>query len=339
MSAPRLRLGGGRREALICLALICGALAVAVVVIGSGDYPLSFARVLRVLFGGGEGLENSIVLQWRAPRAAAALIFGAALGVSGGVFQSLTRNPLGSPDVIGFSTGAYTGALIALVLFGGSYLNTAVGALIGGLLTALAVYLLAWRRGSHGFRLILVGIGISAALAAFNQWLVLRAEIEVAMAAAVWGAGSLGGVSWAQVLPAAAVLIPVLILTLASARTLGMLELGDDSAASLGVRTERSRLLLVVLAVLLTAAVTAVAGPIAFIALVAPQLAKRLTGGAGIRLLPAACMGAFLLVLSDLIAQRAFAPVQLPVGLVTVCVGGIYLIWLLAREGRPGSGR
>ncbi|MET0979421.1 MAG: iron chelate uptake ABC transporter family permease subunit [Paeniglutamicibacter terrestris] len=322
------------RETALCLVLLALAALIALLVIGSGDYPMGPVKVMQVIFGGGEGLESTIVFQWRAPRAVAALAFGAALGVAGAVFQSLTRNPLGSPDIIGFSTGAYTGALLALTLVGGSFLATSMGALGGGLATALAVYFLAWRRGSHGFRLILVGIGVSAMLAALNQWLVLRAEIEVAMAAAVWGAGTLNGVGWPVLIPALLAIVPVLGLTLAGGRHLGMLELGDDTATALGVRVEPARLVLIVLAVLLTSAATAVAGPIAFVALVAPQLAKRLNRAAGMRLAPAACMGALLLVASDLVAQRVFAPVQLPVGVVTVSIGGIYLIWLLAREGR-----
>lgn len=325
------------RETALCLVLSALAVLFALLVVGSGDYPMGLRKVINVILGGGEGLEGTIVFQWRAPRAVAALAFGAALGVAGAVFQSLTRNPLGSPDIIGFSTGAYTGALLALTLVGGSFLATSLGALAGGLATALAVYFLAWRRGSHGFRLILVGIGVSAMLAALNQWLVLRAEIEVAMAAAVWGAGTLNGVGWPVLIPALIAIVPVLGLTLAGGRNLGMLELGDDTATALGVRVEPARLVLIVLAVLLTSAATAVAGPIAFVALVAPQLAKRLNRAAGMRLAPAACMGALLLVASDLVAQRVFAPVQLPVGVVTVSIGGIYLIWLLSREGRAAK--
>ena len=325
------------RETALCLVLSALAVLFALLVVGSGDYPMGLGKVINVILGGGEGLEGTIVFQWRAPRAVAALAFGAALGVAGAVFQSLTRNPLGSPDIIGFSTGAYTGALLALTLVGGSFLATSLGALAGGLATALAVYFLAWRRGSHGFRLILVGIGVSAMLAALNQWLVLRAEIEVAMAAAVWGAGTLNGVGWPVLIPALIAIVPVLGLTLAGGRNLGMLELGDDTATALGVRVEPARLVLIVLAVLLTSAATAVAGPIAFVALVAPQLAKRLNRAAGMRMAPAACMGALLLVASDLVAQRVFAPVQLPVGVVTVSIGGIYLIWLLSREGRAAK--
>jgi iron complex transport system permease protein len=254
--------------------------------------------------------------------------------MSGGIFQSMTRNPLGSPDIIGFNTGAYTGALIVMLAVGGGYLGIAAGALVGGILTALAVYLLAYRRGSQGFRLIIVGIGISAMLAALNHWLILQAELEAALAAAVWGAGSLNGITWEQAAPAAVVVVVVGVATLAVARRMQLLEMGDDAARALGVRAEPTRLLLLILGVALTAAVTAVAGPIAFVALAAPQLARRLTRSAGITLVPSAVMGAFLLVASDLAAQRLFAPIQLPVGVVTVCIGGIYLVWLLAREAR-----
>ncbi|MEJ1115914.1 iron-enterobactin ABC transporter permease [Paenarthrobacter sp. CCNWLY172] len=322
------------RSILVCIPLILAALAVAVISLATGDYDVSVQQVLQAFTGDAPGLAQTIVMEWRLPRVLAALVFGAALGMSGGIFQSMTRNPLGSPDIIGFNTGAYTGALIVMLTLGGGYLGIAAGALVGGILTALAVYLLAYRRGSQGFRLIIVGIGISAMLAAFNHWLILQAELEAALAAAVWGAGSLNGITWEQAAPAAVVVVVVGLATLAAARRMQLLEMGDDAARALGVRAEPTRLLLLILGVALTAAVTAVAGPIAFVALAAPQLARRLTRSAGITLVPSAAMGAFLLVASDLAAQRLFAPIQLPVGVVTVCIGGIYLVWLLAREAR-----
>ncbi|MET3903135.1 iron-enterobactin ABC transporter permease [Paenarthrobacter sp. 4246] len=322
------------RSILVCVPLILAALTVAVISLATGDYDVSVQQVLQAFTGDAPGLAQTIVMEWRLPRVLAALVFGAALGMSGGIFQSMTRNPLGSPDIIGFNTGAYTGALIVMLTLGGGYLGIAAGALAGGILTALAVYLLAYRRGSQGFRLIIVGIGISAMLAAFNHWLILQAELEAALAAAVWGAGSLNGITWEQAAPAAVVIVVVGLATLAAARRMQLLEMGDDAARALGVRAEPTRLLLLILGVALTAAVTAVAGPIAFVALAAPQLARRLTRSAGITLVPSAVMGAFLLVASDLAAQRLFAPIQLPVGVVTVCIGGIYLVWLLAREAR-----
>ncbi|MFJ4027421.1 iron-enterobactin ABC transporter permease [Paenarthrobacter sp. NPDC089989] len=322
------------RSILVCFALLVAALAVAVVSLSTGDYEVSVPQVLQAFAGDAPGFAQTIVMEWRLPRVLSALVFGAALGMSGGVFQSMTRNPLGSPDIIGFNTGAYTGALLVMLTLGGGYLGVAAGALVGGVLTAIAVYLLAFRRGSQGFRLIIVGIGISAMLAALNHWLILQAELEAALAAAVWGAGSLNGITWEQAAPAAVVIVVVGLATLGAARRMQLLEMGDDAARALGVRAEPTRLLLLILGVALTAAVTAVAGPIAFVALAAPQLARRLTRSAGITLLPSAFMGALLLAGSDLAAQRLFAPIQLPVGVVTVCIGGIYLVWLLAREAR-----
>ncbi|WP_231391959.1 iron-enterobactin ABC transporter permease [Arthrobacter sp. 35W] len=336
-----MRTGGGRisgratpRAVVVCLVLALAAAAVSVVALATGEFHLSISEVLAALAGQGQGLAPTVVLQWRLPRVLMALLFGAALGISGGIFQSLTRNPLGSPDIIGFNSGAYTGALVVMLLAGGNYLQVAFGALAGGLATAMAVYLLAYRRGSHGFRLIIVGIGISAMLASVNHWIILKADLEAAMSAAVWGAGTLNGISWTQAAPAI-VAVPLLIAAaLFYSPRMRMLEMGDDAARALGVRAEPVRLVLLVLGVALTAAVTAAAGPIAFVALAAPQLARRLTGGAGIALVPAAFMGALVLAASDLAAQRLFSPVQLPVGVVTVCTGGLYLVWLLAREAR-----
>nr|WP_245969217.1 iron chelate uptake ABC transporter family permease subunit [Williamsia muralis] len=323
------------RAVAVIVMLVAASLVVAVFALGTGDYPVSPDRVVQAIFGNGSRIEELVVMEWRMPRVLLALILGAALGVSGAVFQSITRNPLGSPDIIGFNTGAYTGALVVLLIIGGGgYYDTAAGALVGGMVTALLVYLLAFKRGVQGFRLIIVGIAISAVLSSVNAWLILRADLEDAMSAAVWGAGSLNGLGWTQARPALillAVLTPLLVL--ASYR-MPMLDLGDDAAKALGIRAEPTRLVLIVLGVALTAVATAAAGPIAFVSLAAPQLARRLTRTPGVAMLPAAVMGALLLVASDLIAQRAFTPTQLPVGVVTVSVGGLYLVWLLAREAR-----
>ncbi|MHA7269556.1 iron-enterobactin ABC transporter permease [Arthrobacter sp. HLT1-20] len=322
------------RTVLVCIAVVVLALILSAVALATGDFAVPLPEVLHALTGGGDPMAQTVVTQWRLPRVLMALFLGAALGMSGGIFQSLTRNPLGSPDIIGFNTGAYTGALLVILAVGGSFWQVAAGALVGGILTALAVYLLAFRRGSHGFRLIIVGIGVSAMLAAFNHWLILQAELEAAMAAAVWGAGSLNGITWAAAGPAMAAVVLVSVAALGVSTRMRMLEMGDDAARALGVRAEPTRLLLLILGVALTAAATAVAGPIAFVALAAPQLARRMCGNAGISLLPSAVVGSLLLVASDLAAQRVFAPIQLPVGVVTVSIGGVYLIWLLAREAR-----
>ncbi len=322
------------RAAGVTLALIVLALLLVGVSLVVGDYPISLADLLAVFSGQGEGLTPVVVLEWRLPRALTALVCGAALGLGGAIFQSLTRNPLGSPDIIGFSAGAYTGALLVIILIGGGYLTAAAGALVGGFATALCVYFLAYRSGVQGFRLIVVGIAVSAVLSSLNTWMLLRAENEVAMTAAIWGAGSLNGIGWDQAVPAMLVLLALVPCTLYFAAGLRMLEMGDDTAAALGINVEPTRLALIALGVALTACVTAIAGPISFIALAAPQIARRLVRSAGVTLLPAAAMGALLLVLADLVAQRLFAPRQWPVGIMTVSIGGLYLMWVLLREAR-----
>lgn len=322
------------RSVVVCLALLLGLAVVAVYALVNGEFAVPVSDAVRYLLGADGGLARTVVVEWRLPRVAAAIGFGAALALSGAIFQTITANPLGSPDVIGFNTGAYTGALCVLLVAGAGFALVSVGAFAGGLLTALVVYLLSRRRGVLGLRLILVGIGINAMLTAFNQWLILQADVTTAISAAVWGAGSLNGIRWDQAGPALLALMPLLAAALVLGRRLRMLDLGEDAATAVGLAVHRDRLLLLLVGVSLTAVATAVAGPIAFVALAAPQLAARLARSPGIALLPAACLGALLLTVSDVVAGHAFAPIQVPVGVVTVCVGGAYLVWLLIKEAR-----
>jgi iron complex transport system permease protein len=318
---------------VVCLALAVVVFGLALLSLTTGSYPISVGQVASALTGGETGLVHDIVVEWRLPRVVAAVVFGAALGVSGAMFQSLTRNPLASPDVIGFSSGSYTGALIVIILIDGSYLHVAGGALLGGIAAAMLVYVLAWRRGVQGFRLIVVGIGVSAMLTSLNSWMILGAELDVALSAASWGAGSLNGVSWDQVAIGGAFSAVLLVLAGMLSRPMRQMELGDDTAAALGVSIVPARLGLVVVGVALTATVTAASGPIAFIALAAPQIARRLARTAGITLMPAAFVGALLLLAADFVAQHV-APTPLPVGVITVMIGGSYLGWLLFTEAR-----
>ncbi|MFT4260329.1 FecCD family ABC transporter permease [Microbacterium sp.] len=312
------------------------ALALATLALGFGDYPLSPGQVVDALFGGDGSANGMIVREWRLPVAIAAVVFGALLGVGGAIFQSLTRNPLGSPDVIGFDTGAYTAVVVTVLLVGTTgYWSVAAAAIAGGLATAMLVYVLAYRRGVQGFRLIVVGIGVSAVLGSINAYLITRANVFDAMTVGFWGAGSLSRVTWASLAPA--LLLGLIILAAAAflSPVLRQLELGDDAARAQGVEVGRSRLALLVVGVACTALVTAAAGPIGFIALAAAQLARRVTRTPGVSVASAAFMGAALLSaaqsLSLAIAQL-YRPV--PVGLLTVCLGGLYLIWLLVRETR-----
>jgi iron complex transport system permease protein len=322
------------RPVLVSALLAVAAATIGVLALSTGEIEVPPADVIRALAGEGSQAYRLVVVEWRLPRVLLALLIGAALGLAGAIFQALTRNPLGSPDVIGFSTGAFTGVLVTTAVLGTGFFLTAAGAVAGGLLTALAVYLLAWKRVVQGFRLIIVGIAVSAVLVSVNEWFMVTMDLQAALTAAIWGQGTLNGLGWAQAGPMAAALgVCVLALLLCGPR-LALLEMGEDTAAALGVRVERTRLAYLVIGVGLTAAATAAAGPISFVALAAPQLAQRLTRTPGLALAPAAVMGAFLLILSDWLAQRAFAPTQLPVGVVTVAVGGVYFVYLLFVQGR-----
>ncbi|MBK0331610.1 iron chelate uptake ABC transporter family permease subunit [Brachybacterium sp. MASK1Z-5] len=299
-----------------------------------GDTTIPPEHVVRAFTPDAPRLDRMVVVEWRAPRAVAALVFGACLGVSGAIFQSLTDNPLGSPDVIGLNTGAFSGVLVVMLLGGAGAGAIAGGAVLGGLLTAGLVYALAYRGGLQGFRLIIVGIAVSAMLASANTWFSVKAALDVSMQAAVWGAGTLTGLRWGG-LAAVGMGGALLLLTLPwLSRWMRALELGDDTAAVLGVRTEVAKAVLVVVGVVLTSMVTAVAGPIAFIALAAPQIARRLRRSGSFDPIGSGLVGMLLLGGADLIAQHAVPGGRLPVGAVTVCIGGGYLVWLLLREGR-----
>jgi iron complex transport system permease protein len=321
------------RSLVVCAVLAAATFVLAVISIGTGDFPLAPDEVVAVLIGQGDPASEFIVETLRLPRVLVALLVGAAFGIAGAIFQSVSRNPLGSPDMIGFTYGSVTGAVLVILVLEGSTSQTAAGAIVGGLVTAVLIYTLALRRGVQGYRLVLVGIGVAAVLQALNNYLVSRATREDAFEAAHWMIGSLNGRGWEHVWPVAAALAVLVPAALVLARPLAMLEMGDDAARSLGVHAERSRLGLVFVGVGLTAVATASTGPIAFVALAAPQIARRLTRASGPGMVPAAVMGALLLVASDLAAQRLLG-VDLPVGVMTGALGGVYLCWLLSTSWR-----
>jgi iron complex transport system permease protein len=325
-----------RRSALVVLGLLVIAVAAGVVLIGSGDYPMSPATVVATLAGNGTAAQEFVVEDLRLPRILVGLLVGAALGTGGAVFRSVTRNPLGSPDVIGFGQGATVGALVVIVLLHGGSVAVAGGAVAGGLVTGAGVYLLAWRRGVHGFRLVLVGIGVAAMLTALNQYLITKADLVDATRAVLWMTGSLDGRGWTELWPLLALSVVLIPLTLAYGRPLRVLEMGDDAAYALGVHVERTRIAQMGAAVLLVAAATAAAGPISFVALSAPQLARRVTRSPGPGIGPSALMGAVLLLVADWVATHAFGDRQLPVGVVTGVLGGCYLLRLLVTERKAG---
>ncbi|TDT34286.1 FecCD family ABC transporter permease [Naumannella halotolerans] len=297
--------------------------------------PISPSELLTILLGGGEPTARFFVLEQRAPRAVAAVVVGICLALAGAIFQTLSNNPLGSPDIIGFTTGAATGGLVMILVAGASVPGgVATGATLGGLATALLVWSLSVGRGLAGERLILVGIAVGAMLSSINDYLLTRADLESAEAARAWQFGSLNAVGWGQLSgPVVIVGLPLLVLWLWSP-SLRALETGDDLAAALGVRVTRDRTMLLATGVLFTAIGVAIGGPIGFVALAAPQIARRLTASPGISLLGSAALGAALLGSADLLAARILSPFQIPVGLATSAVGGLYLVWLLSRRRR-----
>ncbi|MFT4188889.1 MAG: iron chelate uptake ABC transporter family permease subunit [Aeromicrobium sp.] len=322
-----------RRGAPVYLTLFAVAVAAGIAGILIGDYPISLGQVVASFVGTAtDPLAQYFVTDVRLPRAVTALLVGAALGTSGAIFQTISGNPLGSPDVIGFTTGSATGALVQIIIVGGDTQAVALGAIVGGLATAAVVYGLAWRGGVAGFRLVLVGIGVSATLAAVNSLLIVKAPLESAQEAASWLAGSLNAVLWPEALSVALALAVLLPVAWVQFRALSSFPLGDLTATSLGVRVERSRFVLIGVGVALMAVATAATGPIAFVALAAPHLVRKITGTAGVGMFGAAMMGGVLVLVSDLVGRRVFAPAELEVGVVTGTIGGLYLIFLLIVE-------
>ena len=327
-----------RRSAAVVIIGLLLLLGLSVYSLTLGDYGLGAADSFRRLLGDGGPRDDFLgvyfVQSVRLPRMLAAVAVGCALGISGRIFQTISGNPLGSPDIVGLSTGCATGALIAIIVLGSSPAVTGLGALAGGLVSGAAILACAGGMRVTGMRVVLVGIGCSAALRAINSLLIVKAPLEAAQRAQLWSAGSFSGVTFARLTPLLIVLGVVACACVAAAVPLGLVAMGDDVATGLGVRVRRIRLLSIVVAILLVACATAVAGPVAFVALSAPHIAHRLCGGGGVGFASSALVGALLVLASDVCAQRLIAPAELPVGVVTGVVGGLYLLWLLIREVR-----
>lgn len=321
------------RSVVFVLSTSAVAAIFAVVALSLGDYHLSFAETAQALVGaGGDPLAQYFVQDLRLPRVAAALLVGACLGSSGAIFQALTGNPLGSPDITGFTVGAAFGAVTQILLFNGGPLAIGLGALVGGGVTGAAVLYLCRSTGLQGTTFVLVGLGVSFILQALNSLLLVKAELPAAQTAAQWLAGSLNATSWPQAGFLVVAMLVAAPLVALRARELSALMAGDDISAGLGIEVVNCRRQLLVLAIGLCAVSVAVAGPVGFVALAAPQLARRLARSPGAAVGSAAVLGAALVLVSDVVAQRIIAPAQLPVGVVTGVVGGLYLLWILFRE-------
>ena len=296
-----------------------------------GDYNIAPDKMIPALLGEGKQITVAFAQQ-RAARIVAALLVGAALGLSGAIFQVISGNALGSPDIIGFTNGAATGALLQIIVFNSGPVEVALGAVVGGLATSVLVWLLTRRTGLHGFRLVLVGIGVGSTLAAFNSLLVVRASLTQAQTAASWLAGSLNDITWERTYALLGLLLVVTPLLLMLVRPLGAIRFGDQVASGLGVSVNAYRVAALFIGVLLVSLATATTGPIAFVALAAPHIAKTLARSGGVGFTSAALMGALMVLGSDLIGRFAVPGRIIQVGVVTGAIGGLYLIYLIYLE-------
>ncbi|GAB2460019.1 iron chelate uptake ABC transporter family permease subunit [Nocardioides hungaricus] len=313
-----------------------------------GDFDIPLSAVVGTLFGGGDPGQRFIVMELRLPQTTVALLAGAALGLSGALTQTFARNPLASPDTLGINQGAAFGAVAVIVLTGASgyggglvsgtlqQVGVPIAAFAGSLLAATLLYLLSWRRGIDGQRLVLIGVGLTAIMVALTNWLLVKARIQDAASAQVWLNGSLNARGWEQGRPLLATLVVLTPIALLLARSLNAMQLGDDSARGLGVRLQVTQLLTLVAACGLAAIAVAAVGPLGFVAFVVPQIALLLTGGSRPPMLASMVYGAVLVVGADLVT-RVVLPFALPAGLVTSAIGAPYLIWLLLRTNRKVS--
>ena len=338
-AAGRLWIVVGRRSVLITprhvivgLMLLVLSLAVAVASLRLGKFPVTTQEVIDALQGQGRKIVQVVVVKWKLPRIVLGLVAGLALGVAGALFQTITRNPLGSPDLIGFSTGAQTGILVSILLLPGSMLSASLASFIGGAAVGTVTYLVSLRGGFTGLRFILVGIAISSMLVSVNRWLLVRVDDDEGLGALKAITGTLGAARWPVVAPTSLALgVPVARILLAS-RHLQVLSLGEQVATILGSPTRRVSAVLILLGTVLVAVVTMAAGPIGFVALVAPHLARLLTGSPQSPLLVSGLTGSLLMVGADLLSQLVLE--SMPVSVVTNAVGGLYLMVTLTVVAR-----
>jgi iron complex transport system permease protein len=341
LRSPAARRRVDARALVVAAATASVALVALVLSVGIGEVALSPHAVVATLLGQGAPADEFVVLELRLPRALVALGVGAALAVSGAVLQGLTRNPLAAPEIVGVAAGANVAAVVVIVVLPATPVALLpAAAFLGAMAAGILVYALAWRGGSAPTRLLLVGIGITTVgyavvigVISTVDEVIHASQLVTFMAGSVYGTGR---TELRALLPWLLVLIPA---TLATARHLDALRLGDAVARALGVRIERERLLLLTLAAALAAVAVAVAGPVGFVGLMAPHIARRLVGWSHAAVLPvAALVGAAIVVVADTLARTAFAPVDIPVGVVTAVVGAPYLVWLLLRtQPRPAS--
>jgi iron complex transport system permease protein len=327
------------RPLVATAALGAAALLALVVNVAVGEFAVPLLDVVSALAGAGDSATHFIVFDLRLPRALTGLLAGAALGLAGAIFQEVTRNALVAPDIVGVSGGASLAA-VALIVLGTPDGSAPVplAALAGAFAAGGLLYALSWRGGVHGYRIVLCGIGIAAFAQAGISYVLTEGRIFEVQRAYVWLVGSLNGRGWEQVWPLALAVGLLLPLLLVVGRRVDALAFGDELARTLGVGAERTRLLMLAAAVVLTGVAVSSAGPIGFVAFLTPHLARRLSHATSTQslLLASAACGAVLVLVSDLAGRMLFSPTEIPVGIVTSIVAAPYFLALLRRANRIG---
>lgn len=326
------------------LFIIAGLVLIAscLLAIMSGSYSVSIDRIIETIMGNGTKAENLAVLQIRLPRMVIAILVGFALSASGCILQTVTKNPLAEPGMIGMNAGAALAVVIFLSIQKSTYYDVLTMdkvlfmpliAMVGGMLASIVIFLIAYRRGITPVRLILVGIGVNAGMNAIISYYMLTSSKGDYNQVLTWTNGSLWGSSWMYVKLVAPVILLLIVVLYSKTKVLDALQLGDDMATGLGIRTKRETVFFFFLAAILAAVATSVAGNIAFLGLIGPQLAKRLVGGRHKLMIPlGGLVSAILLILADTAARNLFSPMEIPVGIAVSIIGVPYFIYLLVKE-------
>ncbi|MCG1021701.1 FecCD family ABC transporter permease [Sutcliffiella horikoshii] len=328
-----------KKAILTIVSLALAVIALFILSTGMGDMKISPWNVIKVFFGQGDSMETLVVQSFRLPRIIIALLVGISLAVAGAILQGIIRNPLASPDIIGLTGGASTAVVLFLALFSDSNNSLTVSiqwlplsAFVGATAIAIIVYSLAWKNGLSPIRLVLIGIGISTLMQALTTLFMLLGPIYRASQANIWITGTVYGSNWSHV----KILLPwtvlLVIVSIMAVRQLNIQELGDEVATGVGGAVNKHRMGLLFLSTALTGGAVAFAGGIGFVGLMAPHIARRLVGSSfGVLIPTSAFIGAFLVMLADLIGRTLFSPLEIPAGVFTASIGAPYFIYLLYK--------
>ncbi|TDO86431.1 iron complex transport system permease protein [Halanaerobium saccharolyticum] len=323
------------KELLVILTMLALTLLIFILSLSSGSSYISPAAVVKHFLQLDQGEYNFTINILRLPRTLMAFLVGAALSVSGLILQANIKNPLASPDIIGITGGASAGAIIYLSFFSSKFgiAGLPFAAIAGAAVISFLIYFLAWQKGVTSIRLVLIGIGIAAAVDALVTMIIVFSPISTTVQSYVWLTGSIYGTNWDelfQFLPWVAVFIP---LAFAFYKSLNLLALGDKVAASLGLNIQLNRFLLMTISVALAGSAVAYAGGVSFIGLIAPHMARRISGKSYSNLIIiSALTGGMIMMAADLIARTAFLPLDLPAGVFVSGIGAPFFIYLLYRN-------